>query len=684
MKFFTCRNFLLFSITFFSWIHHIGLATPPNPYNFYQYDPAQDQLLPRSSKSHSEFHHALQGCCDTRRTSILQADGTEYVLGIKIDFSDQPGQRSSADFDQYLFSDNGISLKTYYREVSYGKMNIEPGPMGGVVPKDNQWVRAKKKMGYYGQGKIVKNLYLELLVEACQGVDPFVDFSEYDRNSDGVVDHVFLIHAGDDEASTSTGTFGDNIWSILLRPVNSRFDGVLVESAVVVAEEPSFDHPHLGIYFHEFFHDLGAPDVYGSTMVDQRDHKWGLMGMFGPYQGDLVNGLGNGLNPSHIIGYLKWDFDANPDNGRLGWLEPITLKKNTPGLEVPNFELNDVMYKIDILGKDEYFLIENRFRQSGAIYDQKLPESGILIWHIDETQVRPNHSIDAANQIWLEDPNDPNHQDYRHITSGAAFSTDDGETSFTPSTIPNSDTEAGSATGISITNISHEGQIMTVDVWFGDTYEPNNDLSSAHKIEFNQSYESFLSTAADVDFYRVDVIEPKFIIIELSNISHNLDYQLSLQNEKGLEIKQGEPTGGTRLIGYRTKSEQKLYIVVRSKHGFDQYHAYHLQVNNAESTPNLLALDHVKVYPNPCYGLDQITFNYVIPSRNLQFAEKVDLEIYAIDKNLIYTDAHKDVIGSNQFAVSINQLSSGIYIYMIQAQKREELVRKFGKFAVVR
>ena len=82
----------------------------------------------------------------------MQADGTEYVLGIKIDFPDQPGQRSSAEFDQYLFSDTGISLKTYYREVSYGKMNIEPGPMEGVVPKGNQWVRAKKKMGYYGQG----------------------------------------------------------------------------------------------------------------------------------------------------------------------------------------------------------------------------------------------------------------------------------------------------------------------------------------------------------------------------------------------------------------------------------------------------------------------------------------------------------------------------------------------------
>ena len=43
-----------------------------------------------------------------------------------------------------------------------------------------------------------------------------------------------------------------------------------------------------------------------------------------------------------------------------------------------------------------------------------------------------------------------------------------------------------------------------------------------------------------------------------------------------------------------------------------------------------------------------------------------------------------DVIGSNQFSVNVNQLTSGIYVYMIQAQRREELVRKFGKFVMAR
>ena len=143
------------------------------------------------------------------------------------------------------------------------------------------------------------------------------------------------------------------------------------------------------------------------------------MGQFGPYQGEIIDGTGSGLQPSHISGYLKWDFDARPDNGRLGWIQPVEVKENVAKLSIPSFELpphDNKLFKIDIPGKinkfgepTEFFLIENRYRESGALFDTHLPESGILIWHIDETEVRPSGAIDAASQIWLEDPNDPKH-----------------------------------------------------------------------------------------------------------------------------------------------------------------------------------------------------------------------------------------------------------------------------------
>ena len=239
-------------------------AAPPNPYLFYNYHPTTNSWAPKTSISENHFREASSNCCFVREQSVLQEDGIEYVLAIKIDFSDQPGQRSGAALDRYLFSDREVSLKTYYREVSYGQMDIQPGPMGGIVPKGNQWVRARNPMSYYGEGRINVRRSRELVREACAAVDAMVDFSAYDRDKDGVVDHVFIIHSGDDQASTLEV---NDIWSILTPNVNSEFDGVLVSTAVLVGEEPSFDTPHLGIYFHEFLTTLARPMYMGVILL---------------------------------------------------------------------------------------------------------------------------------------------------------------------------------------------------------------------------------------------------------------------------------------------------------------------------------------------------------------------------------------------------------------------------------
>ena len=256
----------------------LSIAAPPHPHRFFNADSGSGELVPKTPQSRMEFFEALEGCCLVREQGVLQSDGIEYVLALKIDFADMPGRREGAAFDTYLFATEGVSLKTYYLENSYGQMDIQPGPMGGVVPAGNAWIRAKKPMTYYGEGIRIHERYRELIREACEAVDSIVDFSKYDRDNDGVVDHVFLIHAGNNQAASGVDA---DIWSVLMKAVNGFYDGVRVDTAAVVAEEPDLEHPHLGIYFHEFFHDFGAPDVYGFPFTDARDHKWGLMGAFG-------------------------------------------------------------------------------------------------------------------------------------------------------------------------------------------------------------------------------------------------------------------------------------------------------------------------------------------------------------------------------------------------------------------
>ena len=703
-------------IVLFSWCLHSD-AAPPNPNLFFDFHAATSEWTVKPGMDATAFVGSLQDCCQARATSILQTDGIEYVVAIKIDFDDQRGRRPGKEFDQFLFADEGVSLKTYYREVSYGQMNIQSGPMGGVVPKGNQWVRAARPMGYYGHGRINHSRLQELVREACAGVDEIVDFSQYDRDKDGVVDHVFVIHAGDDEASTFTGIVGPNIWSILASGINRRFDGVLVDTAVIVAEEPSFDKPHLGIYFHEFFHDFGAPDVYNPGATGARDHKWGLMGLYGPYQGDMIDNVGDGLRPSHIMGYLKWDFDARPENGRTGWIQPVEISENVNDLQIPSFELpphEDKLFRIDFTSgvgtpgeRGEFFLIENRYRESGAMFDTHLPESGILIWHIDETQTRPRGAVNAARQIWLEDPSDPEHigidpnnldalPNIRLITDGAAYSANDNQTTFTPTTHPNTNTNDGTFSGISITNIGFEGQTMSLSVSFGDTYEPNDTLTDAFPIELRQTYESFLFDEDDPrDLYRFDAGERQAVVITLTNIPEEVDYRLSLLDAKGATVAEGETVEGTeQQIVYLPDRISTLYISVESRSGFSSTKSYRLTADAVRIESGTLKLmrkqfdDSIRVSPNPISaGHADVIFAYTIPG--FQLADEVELSIYTIAGDLIFKDSHQHVIGSKQFRwdgknSQGNTIASGIYIYVIAATEAGESIQNIGKISFVR
>ena len=696
----------------------VCVAAPPNPYLFFNQDPITGEFAPKAPESEAAFLNALEGCCFVREQGVLQSDGIEYVLALKIDFSDMPGRREGAAFDKYLFATEGVSLKTYYLENSYGQMDVQPGPMGGVVPAGNEWFRAKKPMTYYGEGMRILARYRELVREACEAADATVDFSQYDRDKDGVVDHIFLIHAGNDQAST--GIIDYDIQSLLIPRVDEPnapaiYDGVRVDTAAVVAEEPDFEHPHLGIYFHEFFHDFGAPDIYG-FFRGAHDHKWGLMGAFGPYQGPVEFGVGNGLEPSHIMGYLKWDFDARPQNGRLGWIQPVQITQNQK-IDVPSFELgpkNNILFKIDVHPSrklangetTEFFLIENRNKTSGATFDTYLPESGILIWHIDETRPYPIGSYDASQQVWLEDPTDPEHLgiyqredadfiDVFTITDGAAYSLDDGHTAFTPGTLPNSNANDGTVTDISITNIGAEGLTIPILVSFGDTYEPNDTHLTAFTIRYGETYESFIFDSTDVgDFYKLEVEPGITILATLADIPPETSYRLSLQrvtNKMPNEIlatgENATEINGLKLM-YQSKSDttETLYLVVESESGFSSVDSYRLRVEQLQSVA--FVLEDTRVYPNPLRLSDKtMVFAYRLSAS--QIADTIDLEIYTPAGALVYKDTHHNVFTQGKFewhGTNLNgkSVAPGIYIYRISAKQASLSVQEIGRLAILK
>src|SRR5665648_875245 len=106
----------------------------------------------------------------------------------------------------------------------------------------------------------------------------------------------------------------------------------------------------------------------------------------------------------------------------------------------------------------EYFLIENR-QKTG--YDRFLPDDGIMIWHIDESQGSFFYN-DVNNgfikRVAVEDASNG----LSPRLFGAAYSSNDNQTIFSPTSSPNSYSNAGILTGISIYDIGSSGSSMSV------------------------------------------------------------------------------------------------------------------------------------------------------------------------------------------------------------------------------
>ncbi|HID56841.1 TPA: M6 family metalloprotease domain-containing protein [Candidatus Poribacteria bacterium] len=618
------------------------------------------------------------------RYAIPMKDGIEYVLVIRVDFPDKPATRSKEEVDGFFFGRDQVSLYTYYKEVSYGKMTISPGPMGGSIPSGEKWYRMPKKMSYYGEGRMMLDRYHELIRDACNAADPDVDFSKYDRDGDGYVDHLMLIHAGDDEASS--GRFED-IWSMLIPSVNLRYDGVRINNVAVVAEEPSYPKPHLGIFFHEFFHDFGAPDLYSGSVAGVHDQQWSLMGMFGPYQGPNKNGLA----PAHICGYLKWDFDGRPENGRHGWIKPVEISQNTEVLIIPAFETGDpdeVLYKIDIPGKEgkEFFLIENRQKKSGGMYDTYLPESGILIWHIDETA--PRTDTNASKRVWVEDPSDPEHLDLENITAGAAYSLDDGQTEFTPSSKPNSNANDGTPSGISIVNIGREGIEMPITVYFGDTFEPNDTIQLAYgPLLYGVNYPSYIFDENDpADVYRIEFKKGRPVEIKVEDIPEGVVIDADLVDGLGNVLAKSKEGERGLIILYNPPGSGTGYLVVRRVSGYDPIHAYHVRVDPVIPSSSPPKLVKVYAYPNPANRGDRVRFHFELEGKGM--ADVVEISVFNLSLDKVYGGRMEGVIGQGEFGPwdlrdpDGRRCAAGIYLYLISARRGDNVCRAIGKLAV--
>ncbi len=306
-----------------------------------------------------------------RSTRAPPLNTTWKAIAIMLNFTDEDfdSGNDKAHFEQLLNGTTGNTMRTYYREISYGQFDIEVDVVGPFASIHH--------MAYYGgddhgldtgDGPVAREIS-EMAREAVQLADPTVDFSKYDVDDDLRIDALFIIHAGPGQEG---GGPSDAIWSHKSNIMPGEpVDGVWARP---YSTEP--ENGRVGVFAHEFGHILGLPDLYdsdfgGSGGESDGIGKWGLMAS------GSWNGAGN--SPAHLCAWAKIE---------LGWVEPqiVTSDLSLFRLEVPPVWNNTVIYKIwahdPSQDTTEYFLVENR-QQSG--FDTQLPGAGILIWHINET-----------------------------------------------------------------------------------------------------------------------------------------------------------------------------------------------------------------------------------------------------------------------------------------------------------
>ncbi len=273
---------------------------------------------------------------------------------------------------------NGEDFSDYGAVGSARKYFID-NSMGQFVPDFDVYgpVKVSHNRAYYGAESGSRHDIRpgEMVNEAVNLVNsqyPDADFSQYDLDNDGYIDNVYVIYAGQGQA-----TYGgpDTIW-----PHSSTLtNGVLVDGVrlgrYACSNEWEYNRPDgIGTFIHEFSHVMGLPDLYATDYTGAvTPGAWTVMDQ-GPYNGE-------GMCPPYYTAY---------ERNALGWIDLDVIDGPLNGKLYPIQD--NKAYIIPSVITNEFFLLEYRNRTG---WDARTPgnSGGMLVWHINYDPQIYNYNI---------------------------------------------------------------------------------------------------------------------------------------------------------------------------------------------------------------------------------------------------------------------------------------------------
>ena len=421
-----------------------------------------------------------------------QTTGVARILVLLIQFSDTAANPShdGAYFDSRLNSTGGSvrSVRSYYQEVSRGALTLN----ATII---STWFTSAHPMSYYGADSSTgvddgNGPIYRLVVEAVRLADPSVNFASFDTNGDGVVDHLMVVHAGAGQESNpgQKDLIWSHRWAVLdADPTTPGSQSLTADGVQIYGYTMESEDFVVGTVTHEFGHDLGLPDLYDT---DGSSHGAGI---WDPMAEGSWNGNPAGSSPAHMSAWSLM---------RLGWVTPTDVTTSLVGTSIDAVETSGKVFRLSIPGSiQEYFLIENR---QPLGFDAGLPGSGLLIWHVDDSQT--SNDQDTHRLVDLLEADEASMGDHPVDASDPWHDTASG---WGPETVPDSRAYDGAATGWRVRDISASGATMIATI----AHDVTKDLAvSAIRLPFTEAVGAVVQTQTDV---RNEGVQPANVTLQV-------------------------------------------------------------------------------------------------------------------------------------------------------------------------
>jgi len=310
----------------------------------------------------SKVADALKSASATERSGIINDLYNNYYNGRK--FRDH-GSAGSL-FDYYAFQSDSIFQPQF--EII--------GP-----------VCLDKSYAYYGESEY-DNKIQEFYSQACTYAatqNPNLDWKSFDNNSDGMVDFVFFVYAGEGEnahCDPQADDYDPNlIWpkeSTSTLKVYTEKETISFASFGCTCETYHNSLDGIGLPIHEFGHALGFPDFYDTvSSVGFGMDVWDIMDA-GCYQA-------SGKQPCSMTAY-ELDF--------LNWrkIEDVSTDEEVAITLKPMDKKGSAVLVRNPANPYEYYILENRQNNNWNLYlgwtlvsyyKSYGPNHGMMITHVD-------------------------------------------------------------------------------------------------------------------------------------------------------------------------------------------------------------------------------------------------------------------------------------------------------------